>query len=136
MRAITILIPLSRYKFAILKSGMEKYFLGILVLGFYINSNAQTLQLASARTIDTNKTSETAIVVKNQHLIPFFGETSKSLEQIELEIKFLSECDQNFESRKEASKFFSDRGWNYLQDSELDTACYRFNLAWLLDNKK
>ena len=101
-------------------------------------TEAQTMQFVSSnRPADTSTKSsaEATTVVKNLHLMPLFGETSKSIEHIEFEINFLSECDQNFTSRTEASQFFSARGWEYLQEGDLDTACYRFNLAYLLDNK-
>ncbi len=67
--------------------------------------------------------------------MPLFGERAKSGEQIEFEINFLNDCDQNFSSRPEASQFFAARGWDYLGESQLDTAAYRFNLAWLLNDK-
>ncbi|MCY7358585.1 MAG: hypothetical protein LH609_14230 [Rudanella sp.] len=67
--------------------------------------------------------------------MPLFGERAKSGEQIEFEIDFLNDCDQNFSSRPEASQFFAARGWDYLSESQLDTAAYRFNLAWLLNDK-
>ena len=99
---------------------------------------AQTMQFVSAnRPADTSTqaNTETITAVKNLHLMPLFGETTKSIEQIEFEIQFLSDCDQNFTNRTEASQFFSARGWDYLQEGDLDTACYRFNLAFLLDTK-
>lgn len=67
--------------------------------------------------------------------MPLFGERTKSGEQIEFEINFLNDCDQNFSNRPEASQFFAARGWDYLGESQLDTAAYRFNLAWLLNDK-
>lgn len=99
---------------------------------------AQTMQfISSNRPADTSTkaAAEATAVVKNMHLMPLFGETSKSIEQIEFEITFLNDCDQNFANRNEASQFFSARGWEYLQEGDLDTACYRFNLAFLLDSK-
>lgn len=101
---------------------------------------AQNLQyVSSSRAVvantETTDTQTAKPAVKNLHLMPLFGETSKSTEQIEQEIRFLNDCDQNFASREEASQFFSERAWDYLRDNELDTACYRFNLAWLLNPK-
>lgn len=102
-----------------------------------IKSLGQTMQfVTSSRPVDTStQTSKETFVVKNPHLLPLFGETTKSSEQIEFEIQFLNDCDQNFPSRKEASAFFAERGWDYLREGDLDTACYRFNLAYLLDNQ-
>lgn len=68
-------------------------------------------------------------------IMPLFGERAKSGEQIMFEINFLNDCDQNFSSRPEGSQFFAARGWDYLGESQLDTATYRFNLAWLLNDK-
>ena len=68
-------------------------------------------------------------------IIPLFGERSKTPRQIEDEINFLTDCDQNFSSRQEASRFFTARGWEYIAEARLDTAAYRFNLAFLADDK-
>lgn len=109
--------------------------MGVVMFLMSVHSQAQTMQFASSHRTANTPHSETTTIVKNAHLLPLFGETTKSIEQIEFEINFLNECDQNFSSRGEASRFFSDRGWDYLQEGDLDTACYRFNLAYLLDPK-
>ena len=67
--------------------------------------------------------------------MPLFGERPKTATQIDEEIHFLNDCDRNFNSRPEASAFFADRGWDYVADGQLDTATYRFNLAWLLNDR-
>ncbi len=67
--------------------------------------------------------------------MPLFGERAKTSEQIDREIRFLNDCDRNFATRPEASKFFTDRGWDYVASGQLDTAAYRFNLAWLLNDR-
>ncbi len=108
-------------------------FLTSMAVGY--DGYTQSIQYIASHNTEPTHSAEKQSSLKNQHLLPLFGETSKSPEQIEKEIKFLSDCDQNFDNRTAASKFFSERGWNYLQEGELDTACYRFNLAWLLDNK-
>lgn len=66
--------------------------------------------------------------------IPLFGERAKTSEQIDREIRFLNDCDRSFATRPEASSFFADRGWDYVASGQLDTAAYRFNLAWLLND--
>ena len=66
--------------------------------------------------------------------LPLFGERPKTTEQIDAEIHFLNDCDRNFASRAEASNFFAARGWDYIADRQLDTAAYRFNLSWLLND--
>ena len=65
----------------------------------------------------------------NWNTVPFFGEQPRTTEQE----KFLISCDANFETRPAASQFFAQRAWEYVQEGQLDTATYRFNLAHLLD---
>ncbi len=48
--------------------------------------------------------------------------------------EFLQQCDKQFKDRREAAKFYIDRGWGYFYENELDTAMMRFNQAWLLDS--
>lgn len=98
--------------------------------------SAQQTHLASAGpSSDTNVASKKPLELKERRILPLFGELSKTSEQIGEEIQFLSECDKSFSSRAEASSFFSARAWEYLQEGSLDTACYRFNLANLLNDK-
>ncbi len=95
--------------------------------------------ITSTRTVSTPATAvvaaSTTTTTQDTRILPLFGERSKTVEQIGQEIKFLNECDQNFASRDEASQFFATRGWEYVAESQLDTATYRFNLAWLLNDK-
>ena len=99
-------------------------------------SFAQNTHLASAGPAsDTNISQKRPLELKEKRILPLFGEGSKSSEQIDEEIRFLSECDKSFSSRTEASSFFTARAWEYLQEGALDTACYRFNLAHLLNDK-
>ena len=74
---------------------------------------------------------------QNLQVQPMFGEVQKTEEQQQKDEKFLTSCDKSFVNRQEASKFFVERGWEYLNEGQVDTAVYRFNLAWLLnpDNK-
>lgn len=108
-------------------------FLGILPFA----GLAQNLQLASsgAKSSDTGTVEARKLTLAERKVLPLFGELSKTTEQIDEEIKFLSDCDKMFGDRSEASRFFSTRAWEYLQEGQLDTACYRFNLANLLDKK-
>lgn len=70
-------------------------------------------------------------------VLPMFGGKQKTEAQQQKDEKFLTSCDKSFQNRTEASKFFVERGWEYLNEGQVDTAMYRFNLAWLLnpDNK-
>lgn len=107
-----------------------------LALLIPVMSLAQNTHLASAGpSTDTNVAHKKSLDLKERRVLPLFGEVSKTSEQIDEEIKFLSECDKSFSSRAEASSFFATRAWEYLQEGSLDTACYRFNLAQLLNDK-
>ncbi|MEZ0483038.1 tetratricopeptide repeat protein [Fibrella aquatica] len=103
-------------------------------------SDTQTADLSASRTVASG-TLEREIRpvvgerVVDARIVPLFGERSKSPSQIEEEIIFLNDCDQNFASREEASQFFASRGWEYIGEAQLDTAAYRFNLAYLLNDK-
>ena len=71
---------------------------------------------------------------QNINLIPMYGNASKTDEQINADNKFYKYCDKNFKSRKEASKYFEKRGWDYFYANKLDTSMMRFNQAWMLDS--
>ncbi len=71
----------------------------------------------------------------NVFLLPLFGGFEKSAEQKLKEEEFLMNCDKSFKNRSEASDFFATRAWEYLSEGEKDTATYRFNLAYLLDDE-
>lgn len=71
----------------------------------------------------------------NIHLMPLFGEYEKTETQKAADEEFLKMCDLNFPSRAKASAFFAERAWEYLEEGQKDTATYRFNLAYLLDNE-
>jgi tetratricopeptide (TPR) repeat protein len=71
--------------------------------------------------------------IVNLTILPLFGEITKTETQKASDARFLKECDQNFPSREDASKFFAERAWEYLAEGEQDTAIYRFNLAYLLN---
>ncbi|QCR21872.1 tetratricopeptide repeat protein [Pontibacter sp. SGAir0037] len=66
-------------------------------------------------------------------VLPMFGNVAKTEQQQKADEKFLSSCDKSFTNRKEASDFFMERGWEYFREGQVDTAVYRFNLAWLLN---
>ena len=64
--------------------------------------------------------------------LPLFGHYEKTESQLVNDELFLSECDREFASRKEAGDFFNKMAWQYLSEGDKSTATYRFNLAWLL----
>ncbi len=107
------------------------------LLGAALPGVCQTMQYASTtpRTLDSNLAQARTLSLAERHVLPLFGEQRKTSEQIEEEIRFLSDCDKSFASREEASTFFATRAWEYVQEGQLDTATYRFNLAYLLNEK-
>ncbi|WP_242928948.1 tetratricopeptide repeat protein [Pontibacter vulgaris] len=70
---------------------------------------------------------------KDPKVLPMFGNQAKTEAQQLKDQKFLSSCDASFKTRQEASNFFMERGWEYFSEGQVDTAVYRFNLAWLLN---
>jgi Tfp pilus assembly protein PilF len=66
-------------------------------------------------------------------VLPMFGNKPKTEAEQKADEKFLSSCDKSFSSRTEASEFFMNSGWGYFNEGQVDTAMYRFNLAWLLN---
>jgi tetratricopeptide (TPR) repeat protein len=115
---------------------MKHYFVIWLAVFIPYASFAQETHLASAGSgSDTNAASKKPLELKDRRILPLYGGGTKTSDQIDEEIKFLSDCDKSFGSRAEASSFFSTRAWEYLQEGSLDTACYRFNLAHILNDK-
>jgi Tfp pilus assembly protein PilF len=70
-----------------------------------------------------------------QRLQPLYGGLSPAQAQQLVGPAVLADVDRSFPSRPEASKFFSNKGFEYLQENQPDTAIVRFNLAWVLDPK-
>lgn len=70
-----------------------------------------------------------------QRLQPLYGGLSVAQAQQAVGAAVLADVDRSFASRTEASKFFSNKGFEYLQENQPDTATVRFNLAWVLDPK-
>ena len=66
-------------------------------------------------------------------LQPLYGGVSPAQAQQLVGASVLADVDRSFASRPEASKFFSRKGFEYLNESQPDTAVVRFNLAWVLD---
>lgn len=95
--------------------------------------------IAKATSNETNENVSPALKSEiqnlNKNLLPLFGEEKKSNKEVATDNIFIEMCKKNFPNLKEASKFFADRGWEYLAESELDTAMHRFNLCYLLNQK-
>ncbi|TGE27570.1 tetratricopeptide repeat protein [Hymenobacter metallicola] len=108
-----------------------KKFLLLLVCGV-------TLAMAPAQAQRKSKVkvkTEGAAGSTANRLLPLFGGLSVEAATQVVGPAFLADIDRNFPSRAEASKFFSDKGYEYITENKPDTALYRFNLAWLLDQK-
>jgi tetratricopeptide (TPR) repeat protein len=79
------------------------------------------------------KTSAAPATTGAQRLQPLYGGLSPAQAQQLVGPAVLADVDRSFSSRTEASKFFSNKGFEYLQENQADTATVRFNLAWALD---
>ena len=66
-------------------------------------------------------------------LQPLFGGLNAAQATELLGATRLDDVARSFASRAEASAFFARKGFEYLAESQPDTATYRFNLAWLLN---
>lgn len=95
-------------------------------------TQAESRQAATDTSIETASAEASGGAVNT---LPLFGERPKTAEQIDQEVHFLNDCDRNFATRSDASNFFADRGWDYVDKGQLDTAAHRFNLAWLLNDR-
>jgi tetratricopeptide (TPR) repeat protein len=106
------------------------------------NVNLRQTQVSNALSFQSNKSTDSQDVKKKIapsgikiHLLPLFGNYEKTEDLKRIDDEFLKACDKNFKTRSEASNFFAQRAWEYLGDGEKDTATYRFNLAYLLDDE-
>ena len=63
-----------------------------------------------------------------------YGRQKKCTEQLNIDKDFFAECDLRFKNRKNASKFHTDKGWEYFYKNDFETSMKRFNQAWLLDS--
>jgi tetratricopeptide (TPR) repeat protein len=74
------------------------------------------------------------IEANTQKILPLFGEVEKSDTQRKAEAAFVERCRNTFGDAENASIFFAQRAWEYLVEGQQDTAVYRFNLAFLLND--
>lgn len=109
-----------------------KALLYIFILSSSLPLMAQTplLPFASSREVSKKVSTPDSQDVR---YIPLFGSKKMVEEQLLNATEFLTQCDKSFKDRSDASNFFADRGWEYLNDGLLDTATYRFNLCYLLN---
>lgn len=67
--------------------------------------------------------------------LPLYGEYQKTVAQLNEDTNFVTECDKSFAKRAEASDFFANIGWQYLEEGKKEEAIQRFNWAYLLDTE-
>lgn len=91
------------------------------------------IALAAAALLLSASTAFSQQGAASSKVLPMFGQQAKTDAQQRADERFLTSCDKSFETRTEASNFFMDRGWEFLNEGQTDTAVYRFNLAWLLN---
>jgi tetratricopeptide (TPR) repeat protein len=94
---------------------------------------AQTPSIPFASSRESAKKEDSVVDNQDVKCLPLFGSKKKAEQEFINATEFLMRCDKNFKDRIDASKFFADRGWEYLSEGLLDTATYRFNLCFLLD---
>lgn len=68
-----------------------------------------------------------------RRLQPLYGGLTPAQAQQAVGAAVLADVGRSFASRTEASKFFSQKGFEYLREGQPDTATVRFNLAYALD---
>ncbi|MES2519475.1 MAG: hypothetical protein V4585_15280 [Bacteroidota bacterium] len=107
----------------------------IFILSLSFSSLAQTPLLPFASNKEATKKETSMLDSQDVRYIPLFGSKKKADEQILNSSEFIKQCELSFKDRIEASKFFADRGWEYLNEGLLDTATYRFNLCFLLSQE-
>jgi len=96
-------------------------------------SHAQTPLIPLTSSKELAKKESLGVDKQDVRYFPLFGGKQKAEEQRLNSTEFFIQCDKNFKDRIEASKFFAERGWEYLNEGLLDTATYRFNLCFLLN---
>ncbi|WP_165903839.1 hypothetical protein [Hymenobacter gummosus] len=108
------------------------FLLPLLTAGLLLGTPALA-QKVKSKTKGGAAPAELSLAARRQ--LPLFGGLTPEAAQQLLGPAFLQSADQSFASRTEASQFFARKGYEYLTEGKLDTARYRFNLAWALDPK-
>jgi tetratricopeptide (TPR) repeat protein len=98
-----------------------------------------TLPLSQSKELDNAEevivVNKTAPVGVDINFLPLFGGFIKTENQLIADQLFLMDCDKSFNTREEASKFFAEMGWEYLEEGDKNNAIKRFNFAFLLNEK-
>lgn len=102
---------------------MKNILISLLLL-LTISSNAQKMSYDEWKT--EAKT--------NIRLFPKYNNASKSQNQIEADENFIKNAIKEQGNKEKASEYYVGSGFEYLYSGDLQTAMYRFNQAWLLNN--
>ncbi|MCU0470114.1 MAG: hypothetical protein MUF58_16090 [Arcicella sp.] len=102
-----------------------------LTSGFSCFAQSPLLPFASSR--EPAKKDISLPDTQDVRYIPLFGSRKTVEKELLNATDFFNQCDKSFLNRDEASNFFAERGWQYLSEGLLDTATYRFNLCFLLN---
>ena len=104
-----------------------------LLLGLLVAPAAQAQR--KGKPVNADGSLAASAPARPARLQPLFGGlTAAQATQIigEAQLKAIA---ASFASSAEASAFFSTKGYEYLSENQPDTAAYRFNLAWLLNQQ-
>jgi Tfp pilus assembly protein PilF len=107
--------------------------LAALLLALHPVAQAQQNGKPAAANADGSLSTAPAATPLPPRLRPLFGGLNVAQATQLLGANRLDDVAKSFASRAEASAFFSQKGYEYLNENKPDTATYRFNLAWLLN---
>lgn len=103
-----------------------------LLFGFLATTPAQAQRKSKSK----GKTEATPTTITAASRVqPLFGGLSAAQAEQALGAAYLGNIQKSFASRAEASEFFTTKGFEYLNEGQVDTATYRLNLAWVLNPK-
>ena len=106
-----------------------------LLLSLLVAPPAQAQRKGKPVNADGSLAAPTPTPARPARLQPLFGGiTPAQATQVIGEAR-LKAIAASFASATEASTFFSTKGYEYLNENQPDTAAYRFNLAWLLNQQ-
>lgn len=118
-----------------MKKSFFHIFLFILSKPIFGQDNTTLAKVNPITTSDQVFVSKNEVQIQNLHVLAFLGNENKPEKEKKTDKEFVEMCRKNFPNLVEASKFFADRGWEYVAEAELDTAMHRFKLCNLLNNK-
>ncbi|QNE40908.1 tetratricopeptide repeat protein [Hymenobacter sp. NBH84] len=103
-----------------------------LLFAFLVTTPAQAQRKSKSK----SKTESVATTITAASRVqPLFGGLSAAQAEQALGATYLGNIQKSFASRTEASDFFATKGFEYLNEGQIDTATYRLNLAWVLNPK-